>query len=149
MFPNFLYTQSSEKPKLPSKHKPLFANNSGEDWESIDDENLPKTGKQAIAKEIFMTQQAEKNQENGNKFLTMNEFVKDSKERENGLTTFGNETDSKISINFNINNNYLLNNEIQNMEKGSHELVHKEGKIQEGPHKFEDSKSGSHYHFIL
>ena len=78
-----------------------------------------------------MTQPATE-KEKGNNFLTMNEQKPDSREKENGLTTFGNESDSKISINFNINNNYLLKNEIQKKGEGSIEKDGKDGMFGDG-----------------
>ena len=50
----------------------------------------------------------------------MIENQNDSPDKE---TNFANESDSKISINFNINNNYLLKNEIQNKRKSKRKII--------------------------
>jgi hypothetical protein len=115
LFPNFLYTQSSEKPRLKKQRKPLFQENSDDEWESMEDVDNPIQKKIADPQDnqIFLTQQVEKKNEIGTNFLTMNDQKNESKDKEIGTGILGNENDSKISINFNINNNYLLKNQLQ------------------------------------
>jgi hypothetical protein len=115
LFPNFLYTQSSEKPKLKKKRKPLFQGGSEDEWESMEDmgNQIKKENLGQPENQIFLTQQVETKNEIGTNFLTMNEKKNDSREKEMGSGILGNENDSKISINFNINNNYLLKNQLQ------------------------------------
>lgn len=117
--PEFVYTKSEEKPrKAPNKDAP--GKNGSEEWESVDESGGKALAKTPQPKEIFLTQQAEQKQENAGRFLTMNEKKTDS--REHALATLANESDSKISINFNINNNYLLKNQLQDEAGKSSQL---------------------------